>query len=1204
MRGKPRVALLGALATAILGAGTYLAYDYYVERRTAEAAAEAARQAVAQQARHQQAQREAQAQLLRSLKDPGPSRWLQQRLAPLWSALAKSNARILIVPPSNPEDNPGLDVTARIAFARALSDSLGSGTQAPVPDPGFVLAAVGEPRTIDERELSRLLAQTPTESLVTGAITLEPARIALVLRRTDIRTKRQTSYETRVDIGNLARPEQSLEGIASKAMRELGFETRPTEKVSVKVAPALALPTSPLAATAGPFDPVTGIWMQQLLATLHSALYLADPRAQERMFERSLWSLSQIDADSADRAVLEARALSHLGRREAALTVLEGAPRGPEAVALAAYFNANLPEFKKAVGYIRRPVARLIGELELLSVREAAGDMTRESRRAELKRIAAKLPEPWQVLVGLYVLSFDPWDYPSPVLVKQVLERDFPLPDSRIEDIVLGKAALGASPLDPKLDAELTLSPLVHVQKWRERHPDELCCVRAVERASRPALADYLDLLENSADALLLGHLHYLRVVQGNRDQTLAAIKLYDELLFVGSHPGVLLQKGLAYEPANRVPRNAWNQDEVFDAARKIKAWTPYQSLASAWATNNWRRALPQVAVARGYRGAFIDLLRPVTALPPAADMPPRAVFLSELPSGALDPVSMRIDKELLRKGCAITVHDFDPCRGYAQFVRAGGQEAERQQVDDLLRGRFAGYSDAAMVKVAHLRDLGRIADAESVLRDAIKTSSSAQLYSALGKLLSNEGKFDEAGRVYASLPALKRPGDNTVALSNYLNEAADRLLVRGAGTPASRLVETAATYQDGSAANLRSRARVALWRKDGELALERLRTMYQRYPSVETLGQIASLLFALDDRDAAWSAVKSGVASVPEFALLAPAVVGLRQARASAPDMLAWVESSGTKSYVWTATTAFRVFALDRSPSTFDAFFEAEGPLRLKDPNNYMHGGAVTRTPHGDVFGQAVQSTSEDNALALRATVNGYRELLRANYAAAADALSPLLEQFDRTGVPQGFEGPDNFWSMLPYTAYALARSGRRAQAANLLERFDEQRQRAAGRQQIRVNKAPDFEAHLVNAILAATASDHARGLKELRLAQASMREGGQTRLIPQAYELAEIAEWLSRDTKNPAYVAVGVELARAYQLYEPWNAWSYAYEAAHGRDSASRLRAAGVALWLDPESRRLRSLPESLQAQARQSLRRNPPFRKPGAGKPESKA
>ena len=94
------------------------------------------------------------------------------------------------------------------------------------------------------------------------------------------------------------------------------------------------MPSSPLVTISERSDPVTGLWLQQLFGALHSPIFLADPRAQERIFERTLWSLSNIDSDSADHAVLGARALSYLGRRASALRLLDRASTSPESTAL------------------------------------------------------------------------------------------------------------------------------------------------------------------------------------------------------------------------------------------------------------------------------------------------------------------------------------------------------------------------------------------------------------------------------------------------------------------------------------------------------------------------------------------------------------------------------------------------------------------------------------------------------------------------------------------------------------------------------------------------------------------------------------------------------------------------------------------------------------------------------------------------------
>jgi hypothetical protein len=59
-----------------------------------------------------------------------------------------------------------------------------------------------------------------------------------------------------------------------------------------------------------------------------------------------------------------------------------------------------------------------------------------------------------------------------------------------------------------------------------------------------------------------------------------------------------------------------------------------------------------------------------------------------------------------------------------------------------------------------------------------------------------------------------------------------------------------------------------------------------------------------------------------------------------------------------------------------------------------------------------------------------------------------------------------------------------------------------------------------------------------------------------------------MSEETKQPAYLNAALDYARAYQRVEPWTSWAYAFDARHGPAGAARVRAAGIALKLDPQS------------------------------------
>jgi len=104
---------------------------------------------------------------------------------------------------------------------------------------------------------------------------------------------------------------------------------------------------------------------------------------------------------------------------------------------------------------------------------------------------------------------------------------------------------------------------------------------------------------------------------------------------------------------------------------------------------------------------------------------------------------------------------------------------------------------------------------------------------------------------------------------------------------------------------------------------------------------------------------------------------------------------------------------------------------------------------------------------------------------------------------------------------------------------------------------------------------------LTEVRKARATIESQN---MIEAAYVFVEILERLSEETKRPAYLDVALDYARAYQRLEPWTSWAYAFEARHAPAGAARIRAAGIALTLDPQSQWLRELDKQTMTQARQ--------------------
>jgi hypothetical protein len=1188
MNNKSKIILASALGLAAVALIAYRAYEYYQEQRHAEESRRQAKERFVENQRRQEEERQRQ---IRALTAPeAPSRWLQADGQPYRAAIAKTKATVVVLPPMNLADKPGLDYSSRIVFASRLAAAIAATSGAEVLDPALAYRALGEPRTLDEIQVRTLLGPTAAESFIAGTVVAEGGRMTLKLRRLPVRSAKDATFDANdLALGD-ALPERALDGVTADALRAFGFNVTVPAPVLVRAAPALDFPRSPLDAIEKDSDTLTGIWLQQLLGALHFPPYLAMPRPQERVFERSLAALSSVARGSADREVLQARAEAYLGRRQAALKTLEPAAVTPEREALQAYLLADLPRLTAALAKVRRPVARFISQLELFALRYNSGSSGHASQRAGAQGLALQVPEGWRSLVGLFALSFDPWDFPSPFFVKGLLEQDFAVPEYRAEQLVEGKAALGASPFDARTEAELTLSPLVHARKWREQHADQLCCTLRAGGLAQPTRAQYLDLLENLADGLVIGHLHFLRAIQGNTEQMLAQAKLYDDVLFAGGHPGVLLQKQFAiqalfFRGQLSQERNQSLAPERFDDARKILSWMPYQSHPTAWVAANLRVLAEPVAFSRGFRGDVGTLFGTVDRQPISGDLPPKPVYL-EVAVVAVMLANEAVMLDFLRRACEGAILDFQPCERYAGLLQSKGRRRElTEAMESVIGQRFNGFGARSELVATYLVESGRAAEAKAMLRAVVKDSPPQQQpYRVFAELLRNDGEFEEAAKVYLAYPRLDEEKTNTVGLSNYLQPAARELMHRGAVTQARRLTEIVASYHDGSKANLEAGISKAFLRSDGVAALELLQRSYQHYPNIDTLRQIASTLFLLGQRDAAWSALATTLPTANSFSPFRAVSVGLRAAGAGPAEAAQWAKNSKSRMYWWKAAAIFQVLAQDRPAQSVDSFFNAEAEIRTPDQ------GIGLRTP-----GNLRDPQPERQLLdlqGLRAMTLGYRDFLAGRHEDAATSFQWLVNAFDQHGRLAALSGAETYWWSLPYSAYSFVKAGRTAEAQKLIEHFDAQPDtpRAAELRK-RLVQIPEFEKLMINAVLAGLSGNHAEGLRFMRLAKARMPQPEQRLLAPE-YVLAEIAEWMSQDTGEKAYLDLALEYARAYELYEPWAAWAYAFEARHTKDPARRLQATALAEKLDPNSRRLQQIPAGIRRQAKAWLERNRPF------------
>src|SRR5258706_392951 len=289
---------------------------------------------------------------------PAPaSPWLEAEKRFYADLVALASAKVIVVPPTIPEGEPGIDLTSRITIARLLAAQI-EADAGPIPDPGLVYRAFGEARTLTHASVREQLNRSSAQWFIVGTVRRSGDRLQVSFTQIPARAPGPTEPVPAFKIDNLEigaePPELRVAHYIPDAAAALGYPSSPARAAITKPNP-LALPES--LAGSFPVDASTlgGVWMQQMLGVLQVPYFDTSSRPQERVFERTLAALIALPKAAPDRAVLLARALAYLDRREATLRALAEAPETPEKKALAAYLAADLPALQAALANVTRP---------------------------------------------------------------------------------------------------------------------------------------------------------------------------------------------------------------------------------------------------------------------------------------------------------------------------------------------------------------------------------------------------------------------------------------------------------------------------------------------------------------------------------------------------------------------------------------------------------------------------------------------------------------------------------------------------------------------------------------------------------------------------------------------------------------------------------------------------------------------------------
>jgi hypothetical protein len=1089
------------------------------------------------------------------------SRWIQAERDRFQAWLANHPADVLIAPFQ--VEGAGFDPVERTLMATQLADTLAATTTLSIADPVMASRAVGEGlRNFADSDLQAVAKKMQARFVVIGS-TGHDQQATFHIR---IRVLKQTASGAWQDGGS-----KSWESIALS-------DERPPHLMVPTLAPAVAdllltksAPQERRAVSVGAPGQLSGL--RELLSArrpvnVHVAQLLAIcyPRKPETNAERA-WirslRLAKAAPASADQRLAVARALFHLDRRPAALTVL-GEPKTAAELALRAVLDGNLLDAVTRSKGIADPVLRLLAQVEMRDLRV---EYETEEPRAEIDTLQARIPAGSDWVPFLQArLENEGGHWGGEGFVQSLARFDALIGTGDMIERGTKEIADGAQQrADPSLPLASTALATYDGQ------------IRSVKAA--PGEDDtlrwlLLDLLQAEVVAELVAD---GRATITTRDQPDEGHKLL----------------------ARQAPLLRGHPD--FEAMEAGLAWREY----ARW-RGEQRAKWQAIALAR-IRDAYAFAGRATDAIDRAES---RAPWTVEVANELRDlryqsfwdwPVKVSLlSAAVTEDGKAM--HWFaDRASKYAvteypTLLWLTKQELlvdRKAVIEKSLEGRFDASPEFTIRRAGVLLHANDIKGAEAVLRRYVDARlHSFNPYDEYLHLLVSQGRHSEGYKMFLNMPAFDPQADTgRVALSNFTGMASNYFWDIGKFEYAVPLIERSAAYESGSAISISSTAREAIWRRDPDRAAKFHMEAARRYSDLGELDEYFKLIFALGRAEEAWQIYAEVYRDGNGGRVLGSIARHARQIGWTDTQVMDWLATpknaalaDGT--FFYAPRAALSAAVIDRKPADLPgllARFATPSPytldrkdgkiLRRQDPSAPSRARpevcGPSRYGNGPVGGMAKVVSVDSN---MRYFAQGYQALARNQYAdafAAFDAAARLFEAFGNNCEMVSF--------MLPYLAISAAHTGNTQALRDYLPGV--------------AYRDRNVNYNLVLAVLAAFDARHteAEGYLEAAL---NRWTGNRYQVLPVDFIYADVLEKLYEHTKHPGYRNRLVAFARVRQRVAPSDAWAYAKEYRYSTVATDRVAALGMALYLDPSSATLSGVSAGDAAAAREQVRQQNPF------------
>lgn len=1138
--------------------------------------------------------------LLKQHNSISPSPWFEAQKIRYQAFLEQHLFDVLIVPFQ--VQHFGIDAIGRSLMTGYLIDYLQQTTLLRIPNPTLVMKALGETsRTFNKKEVYRLAQTLGVKTIVWGYVghdRLSDMRVTLQVQRRDESGLHENTPIIQWDseilpFSDETPPEEVFLRLVPQIGQQLAVST------PRKFPPSLSkpnenqpppLPQSPQhLINSGSSNPLTQAYYLQVLGTLFPR---ETERAKERLFEKSLLALKQLHPDTPGWRLLKARALFHLRRRPAALTVL-GTPGTPADKAFLALLNGNLPEMESQYRNIHEPINQILTVFDLIDLRHYY-DKT-EPTSLDQENLVQAFPE-WAPLLLRRVVDLDDWHPRSNVLVKALLDQAFPRPNESLQDLVTGQTSLEQS--SPGL-VVLEQSVLDHIKKTLEFHSRDWCCPNILG-ASHPL--DYLDLLRALVEANTYHAIWHQYGTQGNLKAALDLLNHMDPLY--NGHPAFTRLRssiGVAIFESDKRNTNFTALRRDYQGLINAMLWSGGQlrpSMEAVWAEWEHFRLFKKMSTVDKQPNLPLWILF-------ARDVPRRAYWLDAEIGGPQDSYVINLEHSLKYTNNSVSILK----ALYELYTDQNKNSPEGKAILEANAHRFIGDSERERWLAELNFKLGNPEEGIRQYQIAIDQGTTDwDPYERLGNYYLLQGRYQEASDTYNRFPEFqkKRP-EAPVRVSNLAYNVGSLLYWRGAVELATPLYKISAELNTGSDSSLSSECRLVMLNGDYRTAAKISLLRAKRYNSVYAYRDYLSLLHLLGYSKQSWAGIGSILGKFDTPQIWTSAFIGHRLEGRSDQEIQAWLDAQDQRDPLhpvnsFPARYAFMIFNIDRPPSAtridliekyeakYPSKFEVSGhilnvagkvvgPSSYKDydkhhvilPADYPPGKPTKNLePIRTQVGKAVPAE-------LTLFAKGYAALRSKDYETA-------FHWFEKRARYYSYGEEDQTSYALPYFAWAASQSGKGSAFRIFLDQFKDPGYIRDWYQ--------GFDYFLSEAFWVGGQGQHEQAVRFLRQAF-DHRPHTEMRPMFSWYQIVEACEMLFDATKNDEYRNLALKWAKEYQVIQPMFAWAYGVEVKYSKDPTEKQRALAIALFLDQNSERIQAIPESDKQQALKWLSTNNPFR-----------